>query len=520
MNRMNYNTSEIGNININRFSHETTRTREDEPYKNTYMNFNDHQITYKKIMFIFIEAFSFWFAIACYRSSFDFIELIAVFYTFQALLSRFQSTNFTVLSMDSSKMPDNSKPNYDDSHHNITSKMNMNEFNRSSPNINESKQNAYEAPKESFSSVHHMNNRPDALIHSEDTVKIPNQGSLGLIYSSFFCFAFRPELLFQPIIILMTFGVDFPSDLIFLGFRLFKNAIFYRFKTFMVFLALILQVYFHISESKQHSNFYFFNIIFQIKKFLTKVSIEETLVKKLSSIPTSFSNREIKTGSKYDKNKFQGSLQENEMFDKISDEDLIMKQCNSISLDSHKRSNPPPISKSSTAWTNIKRKIFHFLGFCLFCDGDRDIILAFEYFNYFLLCLNAHQKLQRRMFESFLSSKDYGNGIFSHIFLISACLYPSYFLDLHSYRKVLISICIMDSMASIVGSLKRSKNKSLLGFFAGLLSSLITEYLLTRTCDIKYHVLMSLLEYRLSWNDNVFIPLTGVVYLKFLQHRQ
>lgn len=164
---------------------------------------------------------------------------------------------------------------------------------------------------------------------------------------------------------------------------------------------------------------------------------------------------------------------------------------------------------------NLKRKLFHFLAFFIFLNLSQSVIELFQFLIFFFVLL-SFTKIPRIFFRHFVNNKDYGNFIFSHIYLLAALVYTRIFLSLDQYFNLLISICVMDSFASIVGTTLQKKGKSFYGFIAGQFFSYIFEYLLKKRVDFKYHFLIGLLECFDGVNDNILLPFSTVLYYKYL----
>lgn len=160
---------------------------------------------------------------------------------------------------------------------------------------------------------------------------------------------------------------------------------------------------------------------------------------------------------------------------------------------------------------NIRRKIFHIIAFIVFLNIPASMLIPLQYFLYFLLCLST-TFIPTIAFRLFTNNKDYGKVVFSHIYFLAALIYPKIHLNDTLYTKVLISVCIMDSFASIVGIYCGKSQKSIYGFIGGQFSAYVAEYLLLKTVDFRFHLVAGILESIPCVNDNVIIPLGGVAY--------
>jgi dolichol kinase len=118
------------------------------------------------------------------------------------------------------------------------------------------------------------------------------------------------------------------------------------------------------------------------------------------------------------------------------------------------------------------------------------------------------------MFEKYKNTKDRGKYVLSHIYMLMACLYPSFFLNNpKNYLSVLISACILDSFASIIGIFFKSDKKSFIGFVGGVVLSNFVYFLIFKTFDrFSYFIFIGLIEYSTKHNDNIIIPYLSVLY--------
>ncbi|KAI4291020.1 hypothetical protein PAPHI01_0294 [Pancytospora philotis] len=165
---------------------------------------------------------------------------------------------------------------------------------------------------------------------------------------------------------------------------------------------------------------------------------------------------------------------------------------------------------------NTRRKIFHFAAFLLFSTPDRPLVLLGQHALYVFVYL-VQTALPEKLFRGFLSDRDFGGGIFSHIFLLAAVLYTSGCLESTGYTKALITLCIMDSFASIAGTCAGAKGKSIQGLLGGQAAAYMAEYAQLGTVDWAYHLTMGILEYSLTVNDNIALPVASVVYFNYVK---
>lgn len=161
--------------------------------------------------------------------------------------------------------------------------------------------------------------------------------------------------------------------------------------------------------------------------------------------------------------------------------------------------------------TNIRRKFFHLFAFLVFYDCPSNLHRIGQHALYILI-FASQTKLPAAIFRRFISEKDYGPGIYSHIFLLSGMLYANTCLAVQEYNRLLIAICFMDSAASIAGSYMNYTSKSFVGFICGQVSAYIAEYVFSKSIDFRYYTIMGLLEYKCNVNDNVLLPFASVVY--------
>lgn len=165
------------------------------------------------------------------------------------------------------------------------------------------------------------------------------------------------------------------------------------------------------------------------------------------------------------------------------------------------------------AGRNIRRKLFHIASFFLFVDLPGPVFLILQHVLYGLVLLSM-TALPDTIFLKFTSNKDFGKGIYSHIFLMMGLMCPSLYLTRDEYIKTLISICFMDTFASVSGMYFGSDTKSWTGFLGGQASAFIAEYIALGTVDYKYHMVIGLIECFVDVNDNVMIPICSVLYFK------
>ncbi|KAF5140711.1 dolichol kinase [Vairimorpha ceranae] len=162
---------------------------------------------------------------------------------------------------------------------------------------------------------------------------------------------------------------------------------------------------------------------------------------------------------------------------------------------------------------NLNRKLFHFVCFCVFYNPS-DFLIELSEYAFFGFILTSKSKLFRMFFRNFLSAKDCNNVLFSHVYLLMSCLFPYYYLELENYRSTLMAVCILDSMASIVGLYFKNTSKSFLGSISGVLSAVIVNLYCYKKTNFFYFLFVGLIEYIDLCNDNLSIPLFSICYYK------
>lgn len=162
---------------------------------------------------------------------------------------------------------------------------------------------------------------------------------------------------------------------------------------------------------------------------------------------------------------------------------------------------------------NFARKNFHFLFFFLSLRNFQNLEILFEILIYFA-ALSCKLNITLRHF-SFLMNHEKEH--FAHFFLLCSLIYPRFFLRNDQFVKLIISICILDSFASIYGIYCKSIKKSFRGFLAGQLASWLVELALSGKIDFSYHFAMGIVEFYCPWNDNLIISMSSVLYQLFIQ---
>lgn len=164
---------------------------------------------------------------------------------------------------------------------------------------------------------------------------------------------------------------------------------------------------------------------------------------------------------------------------------------------------------------NTKRKMFHFFAFLSFVRRSLLVVHIGHLVLLLFILLQDNRKLVC-LYRPFLSHRDYGERVYSHILLLGSVLYPAVLLKADSdYHLVMISICFLDSFASIAGRCAGHRKKSLIGLLCGFFAGNIVYFLMYHSfLKWRYFVLASLLEYFVMCNDNIVLPLFSVFFLK------
>ena len=165
---------------------------------------------------------------------------------------------------------------------------------------------------------------------------------------------------------------------------------------------------------------------------------------------------------------------------------------------------------------NTRRKSFHIVCFLIYSQYSK---LVIEVSNYLMLIsvLICKTDLVEKYGQKFLNCKNQQKDKFSHFFLLCGMVLPYYFLSYREYVRSLISICIMDSAASFVGTIRKSRRKTLQGLLFGQLTAYVFEYLYLQTISYKYHLFVGFIEYYCKINDNISVPFFGAIFQKMIQ---
>ncbi|ELA47621.1 hypothetical protein VCUG_00944 [Vavraia culicis subsp. floridensis] len=165
---------------------------------------------------------------------------------------------------------------------------------------------------------------------------------------------------------------------------------------------------------------------------------------------------------------------------------------------------------------NWKRKAIHF--FMLPCISNMNYFTRYNLDIIILLNVFLSVNFKRSaLFKHFTSSKDHGNIPVSNVLILCSTYYPYYFLEkCEDFIALLITVFMLDSMASIIGTYLEKKDKSVQGMLSGVLSAIVLHYLLFRNFNyVFYYFMMGIVEYIVSCNDNLILPLISVLFFKF-----
>ncbi|KAG5859874.1 hypothetical protein KMI_04g06820 [Encephalitozoon hellem] len=170
-----------------------------------------------------------------------------------------------------------------------------------------------------------------------------------------------------------------------------------------------------------------------------------------------------------------------------------------------------------SSWTNLKRKTFHFFAFLVFYK-EYEVSLLLGEGLLLIMSLLSSCKYINSLLGPYLSKNDSGRIVLSHVYLLSACIYPRLFIRHAEYVSTLISICFQDSAASIVGGWLGKTEKSIEGAIGGVASGMMVYFVLYRRVDmVLFFVFMGIVEYLIPINDNIAIPFSAVLYFQALK---
>lgn len=168
--------------------------------------------------------------------------------------------------------------------------------------------------------------------------------------------------------------------------------------------------------------------------------------------------------------------------------------------------------------TNIMRKSFHIFLLSIYFYPSNFLINLSEIIFIILIIISCTDFLNKYL--SILKSKRDTNRKFitSHIFLIVSCSILYKYVNLNVFRLNLISVCVLDAMASITGIFLKKNAKSFEGSLVGIISGIIFCLLFEKKSMIFYFSLVGLVEYFDFYNDNIAIPVFSFLYFKFQKY--
>lgn len=188
---------------------------------------------------------------------------------------------------------------------------------------------------------------------------------------------------------------------------------------------------------------------------------------------------------------------------------------------------------------NFRRKKFHFLFFILFFNTNKDFAgTAILIVTYTLHFLETHFELAD-FYHGLVNDKDPGMFVMSHVVLLTV----TYFiLQCDNYVPLLISICVVDSAASIAGlKFKQWKHeiylknliekhpidkyqvemldycpgKTPIGSVFGFLMGNVVHFMVYKNFNyFDFYLFAAVVEFYTSQNDNIVVPFFAREYLK------
>ncbi|KAL0265654.1 UNVERIFIED_CONTAM: hypothetical protein PYX00_011368 [Menopon gallinae] len=164
---------------------------------------------------------------------------------------------------------------------------------------------------------------------------------------------------------------------------------------------------------------------------------------------------------------------------------------------------------------NTKRKVFHFTMFFIFLQRSA-LEIQLGHVAMLLFVLLQDNRRLARLYQPFLSHRDCGGRVYSHILLLGSVLYSAISLETdREYHLVLATVCFLDSFASIAGKCAGSNKKSLTGLLGGFFAGNAVYFLIYRSfAEWRYFAAASLVEYFSACNDNIVLPLFSTIFLK------
>ncbi|KAM0681142.1 hypothetical protein GINT2_000927 [Glugoides intestinalis] len=160
---------------------------------------------------------------------------------------------------------------------------------------------------------------------------------------------------------------------------------------------------------------------------------------------------------------------------------------------------------------NLARKIFHFFFFFIFLPNNKLIFQLSHLLVYFsaVFCKTGQIiKLTPFLLKEKIKHAD----TFSFFFLVYTLTYSHLVLYEAEYARLCISICILDSFASITGNILKKKGKSIEGLLVGIFSAYMCELILYKSANLFYHILIGIVEFICPINDNITITFCSIIY--------
>jgi len=160
---------------------------------------------------------------------------------------------------------------------------------------------------------------------------------------------------------------------------------------------------------------------------------------------------------------------------------------------------------------NLSRKTFHLVALALFSKVERLNVLLGDLVVYIATCL-AFTDIMLTHFHFLLKKNEGRKDCFSLSFLVLSLVAVQDHLTRPEFIRLLLSLCIHDTFASLIGGLLRKTKKSVEGMIGGVIASCLFEYVLLRSVAVPYHFLMGAVEYACTINDNIVISLSSIIY--------
>lgn len=155
---------------------------------------------------------------------------------------------------------------------------------------------------------------------------------------------------------------------------------------------------------------------------------------------------------------------------------------------------------------NLKRKVFHIFLMLYFWNYNETKRILTIYLLTLLIYFNDTSILR-----SFLWKDENQNIILPHIILLASFFYTS---KLVKYKMFIITMCILDTCASIPGTLMNSTTKTIYGTIFGAFCAISVHYFMFRNVKLFYYVLCAIVEYYCDFNDNLALPYFSLMVLK------